>query len=127
MTARGPVAAVSVGVPPVPERLLQVVADDLVELDQLGAACFQPGGEAFVQLRAGRLGQRFVRRIPNQEVAEAVAVFPGQLRVLGADEVLAHQSDEPSVDRRLVLDERCNAAPVEDLSLDRATFEHVTL
>ncbi len=104
-----------------------MVADDLVELDQLRAARFQPRGEALVQIGAGRLRQRLVSRVPNEEVAEAVAVLAGQLRVLGADEVLAHQSDEPAVHRRLVLDERCNAAPVEDLSLDRAAFEHVAL
>src|SRR4029079_15905446 len=104
MSARSPVAGRQWSeLPPVPERPLQVVADDLVELDQLRSACFQPRSEALVQLRAGRLRQRFVSRIPNQQVAEAVAVLTDQLRVLGAEEVLAHQSDEPAVHRRLVL------------------------
>jgi hypothetical protein len=64
---------------PVPERLLEVVTGDLVELDQIRASFLQPGREALVELRARRLGQRLVGRIADQQVAEAVAVLPCQL------------------------------------------------
>ena len=44
--------------------LLEVVAEDLVQLDQLAPALLQPAGEALVQLRPGRLsaGRRRRRR-----------------------------------------------------------------
>ena len=54
--------------------LLEVVADELVQLDQLAAMLLQPGREALVQLGSRRLRQRVVRGVADQQMAEAEAV-----------------------------------------------------
>ena len=59
----------------VPMCLLEVVTEDLVQLDEIGTVLFEPGGEALVQLGAGRLRQCVVGRVADQEVAEAVRVL----------------------------------------------------
>ena len=46
--------------------LLEVVADDLVELHEVGAELGEPGSEALVQLGARGLRERFVRRVADQ-------------------------------------------------------------
>ena len=51
--------------------LLEVVAEDLVQLDQLGAVLLQPGCEALVEVGAGRFRQRVVGGVADQQVAEA--------------------------------------------------------
>ena len=56
---------------PVAGGLLEVVAEDLVQLDEIGAALLEPVGEALVQLGAGRLRQRVVGGVADQEVPEA--------------------------------------------------------
>ena len=60
--------------------LLEVVAEDLVQLDELGAVLLEPGGEALVQLGADRLRQRVVGGVADQQVAEAEAVLARELR-----------------------------------------------
>ncbi len=55
--------------------LLEVVAEDLVQLDELGAVLFQPGGEALVQLRPNGLRQRVVGCVPDQEVTKAEGIL----------------------------------------------------
>ena len=55
--------------------LLEVVADDLVDLDEVVGR--EPAGEALVQLGSGRLRQRLVGGVPDQQVAEAVGGLPG--------------------------------------------------
>ena len=55
--------------------LLEVVAEDLVQLDQLLSALLEPVGEALVQLRPGRLRERVVGGVADQQVAEAEAVL----------------------------------------------------
>ena len=52
-----------------------MVAEDLVELDEVGAVRLEPGGEALVQLGPGRLRQRVVGGVADQQVAEAEAVL----------------------------------------------------
>ena len=61
-------------------RLLEVVAQDLVQLDELGPVLLQPGCEALVEVRARRFRQRVVGRVTDQQVAEAEAVLAGELR-----------------------------------------------
>ena len=51
---------------PVAMRLFKVVPDDLVQLDELGAVLGQPVRKQFVQLGAGRLRERLVRRVADQ-------------------------------------------------------------
>ena len=60
--------------------LLEVVAEDLVQLDEVGAALLEPAGEALVQLGADRLRQRVVGGVADQQVAEAEAVLARELR-----------------------------------------------
>jgi hypothetical protein len=108
-------------------RLLEVVADDLVQLDELPAVLLQPHGESFVQLAAGRLRQRVVGGIPDQQVAETAGVLARELRLVRANELLAHQPGQPELDVSLVRCERLHRAPVEDPALDRASLEHPAL
>ena len=61
----------------VPDRLFEVIADDLVELNEVRAPLLEPRSEALVQFGAGRLRQRLVGGVANQQVAEAVAVVTG--------------------------------------------------
>ena len=69
--------------------LLEVVAEDLVELDQIGAALLEPLREAPVQLDPGRLRKRFVGGVPDQEMPEPEPVVAGELRPVGTDQLLA--------------------------------------
>ena len=78
----------------VPGRLLEVVAEDLVQLDQALAVLLQPVREPLVQLGAGRLGKRVVSGVADQQVAEAKGIVPGKLRLVGADELLADERGE---------------------------------
>ena len=64
----------------VPRRLLEVVAEYLVQLDEVGPALLEPDGEPLVQLGASGLRERVVGGVPDQEVAEAEGVVAGQLR-----------------------------------------------
>jgi len=52
-------------------RLLEVVADDLVRLDERPAVLGEPIGEAGVQVGADRLWESVVGGIPDQQVPEA--------------------------------------------------------
>ena len=51
--------------------LLEVIAADLVELDEIGRAIVEPSGEPLVQLGARCLRQRVVRSVADQQMAEA--------------------------------------------------------
>ena len=62
---------------PVEGRLLEVVAEHLVQLDEGAAVGAEPGCEASVQLRSRALRKRLVGGVADQEMAEAVAVFTG--------------------------------------------------
>ena len=67
--------------------LFEVVADDLVALDERLAVLVEPVGEAGVQVGADRLGERVVGRVADQQVAEAVAVVARELRAVGTNEL----------------------------------------
>ena len=62
---------------PVAVGALQVVADDLVLLDEHRVPV-EPAGEGFVKLRSGLLRQRVVGGVPDQEVAEAECLVVGR-------------------------------------------------
>ena len=107
-------------------RLLQVVTEDLVQLDEVGASLFEPCREALVQLGSGRLGQRVVGGVSDQQVAEAEGVFRRNLRRVGADQALADEGGEARRHRPAV-SKRLNSSAVEDLALDRTPLEHRAL
>ena len=113
---------------PVAAGLLEVVAEDLVQLDELGAVLLEPGREALVEVRAGRLRQRVVGRVADQEVAEAEGVLAGELRPCPSRiSSLRTSAARRGVTWRLVGCERLDGAAVEDLALDRAPLEHAPL
>ena len=62
----------------VAERLLEVVAEQLVELDELGAVLLEPVGEALVQLCPLRFRQGLVGGVAHEEMAEAERVVAGE-------------------------------------------------
>ena len=68
----------------IPERLLEMVADDLLELAQpvLGRP-LEPGGVALVQVGARVLRQRAVGGVADQGMAEAVGLLAGEVCTLG--------------------------------------------
>ena len=67
----------------------EVVADDLVQLDEIGSALGDPDGEALVQLRPGRFRQRVVGCVADQQVAEAKGVLARELRLVRAQQLSA--------------------------------------
>jgi hypothetical protein len=107
-------------------RLLEVVTEDLVELDQINVALLEPICEAFVQVGSNGFGQCVVRRVADQEMAEAVRLLPGELRSVGPDELLAHECDE-SWRLGLAVSEGLHGALMENVALDRAALEDSAL
>ena len=108
-------------------RLLEVVAEDLVQLDQALAVLLEPGGEAPVEVGAGRLGEGVVGGVADQQVAEAEGVLAREQRPVRADQPLAHERSQAGRHLGLLRTERLHGASVEDLSLDRAPLEHASL
>ena len=107
--------------------LLEVVADDLVALDELRAVVLEPAGEALVQVGARRLRERVVGRVADQQVAEAEAVLGRHERPLGPDQLLAYECGQPRHDLHVGRLERLNRPAVEELAFDRAALEHAPL
>ena len=106
-------------------RLLEVVAEDLVELDESLAVLLEPRSETAVQLGAGRLRERVVGGVTDQQMAEPVGVVALELRLVGPDELLAHEREEPPVDRAVAVGgERGHRTAVEGPALDRSALEH---
>src|SRR5262249_25468444 len=88
------VGQVRIGLPElsvVPARLLEVVPDDLVALDEGGAVLVEPVCQARVQIGTDRLGQRVVGGIPDQQVTEAIAVVADELGAVGTNELVAYE------------------------------------
>ena len=107
--------------------LLEVVADDLVALDESVAVLVEPVCEARVQVGADSLGEGVVGSVADQQVAEAVAVVAGDLSAVGTEELAPHECCEPGRDLSLLGRKRLHTAAVEDLALDRAALEDATL
>ena len=107
--------------------LLEVVAEDLVELDEITAVLLEPGREARVQLGADRLRECVVGGVADQDVAEAEAVLACELGPVGPDQLLADECRQTWSDLGLIRRERLDGAAVEDLALDRASLEHAPL
>ena len=107
--------------------LLEVVAEYLVQLDQLDAVLLQPGCQALVQLGAGRFRQCLVGGVADQQVTETEAVLADELGFVGSDQLLAHERGEAWRHLGLGRGERLDGATVEVLALDRASLEHTAL
>src|SRR5262249_5058458 len=63
--------------------LLEMEAENLLDLDEVLTALLQPVGEALVQLRARRLGERPVGSIADEEVPKPERVVARELRPIG--------------------------------------------
>ena len=112
---------------PVAIRPLEVVADDLVELDEIGGTLGDPAGEARVQVGAGRFRERLVGRVADQQVAEAKGVLSRKLRAIRAQQFPANERRERRHELGSVRRERLDCPAVEHAPLDRAAPEHVPL
>ena len=85
----GQLGGFRVELPAVAVRLLEVVAEDLVALDELLAV--QPVRELLVQSCPRRLGQGLIGGIADQDVAKAEGLVAGKDAAVGTNELLAHQ------------------------------------
>src|SRR5262245_61544080 len=99
-------------------RLLEVVADDLVAFEEVLGR--KPVGEALVQLGAGRLRERLVRGVTDQQVAEAEAFVAGERRRRRANELLANERLQMRLDgwAHWVRREHRDRPAVEHLAFD---------
>src|SRR5689334_18044292 len=93
--------------------LLEVVAEDLVQLDQIFTVLLQPLGEAPVKVGARRLREGVVGGVADQEVAEAIGVLARKLRPVRADEVAPHERGESRGELRLLRCKGLHSAAVE--------------
>ena len=112
---------------PVAGGLLEVVAEDLIELDQVSSMSFEPTRKALMQLRARRFPEPFIGGIANQQVAKAEAVVTDDLRPLRTDQLLTDEAGEPRRHLLLLGCERLYRTAVKDLALDRTALEHPSL
>ena len=108
--------------------LLEVVADDLVQLQEL-AVLAEPIGEELVQVRANGLREGLVGGVADQQMPETVGVVPGDLGAIGPHELLAYERQQAA---RHVLAERLGSerrhrSAVEHLALHGATLDHAPL
>src|SRR5829696_8804395 len=107
-------------------RLLEVVAEDLVELDESGSGLLEPGREALVEVGAARLRDSVVGGVSDEQVAEAEAVLTGERRPVRPDQLLSRERGETR--GHAFIGRQClHSATVEDLALDRAVLEHASL
>ena len=107
--------------------LLEVVADDLVPLDQLAAALFDPARIALVQVRACGLGQSTVCRVTDQQVAKTEPILTRQLWPLGTNQLSPRERREAWRQLQFLGHEDLNGTAVEQLTFDRGSLEHSAL
>src|SRR5439155_4580063 len=87
--------------------LLEVVADDLVDLVRaLAGGSLQPGRIAFVELRSRLLRDPQIRRVANQDVAETETVLIGEDRDPRLDELLPSECHQQLAGRFPLLGRR---------------------
>ena len=73
-------------------RLLEVVAEDLLVLDDVVARLhLEPAGEALVCVGSELLGRGFVGGLLDEGVPEAEAVVAWELRTIGANQLLTDE------------------------------------
>ena len=115
---------------PVPVGLLEVVAQDLLELGEaVGRPALQPAGEPLVHLGASLLGGAGVGGVADQDVAEPERVLADEPGPVGADQFPADQSLEVASDAGLLGlgRELGHGAPPEHLSHHRGSLDHRSL
>ena len=115
---------------PVAVRLLQVVAEHLLDLGRpVSRNLLEPGGVPLVQLCAELLRHGVVCRLADQHVAEAKAVDAGERRPPRTDQLLPDECIEACSDPATlgVVAESLDGARVEDGALDRRPFDGLPL
>ena len=105
-----------------------MVADDLVGR-VVAELRDEPVGVLLVERGALPLGDRVVRRVADEDVAEAEAVVSRQRRPVGSDQLLADERQQVRADRgSLGLgQQRSDGAAVEEPPFDRAALDHGAL
>ena len=86
----------------IPMRLLEVPAEDLLDLEDhlaRGGLGIGPLHEPLVELRASSLEQAGVRRVPDEDVVEAIHIAPRVVRLLVDEPAVFEAPDEFRVDR----------------------------
>ena len=104
-------------------RLLEVVAEHLVELDQVLPVRLEPIGEAIMELCARLLRQGVVGGVADQQVPEPEGVVARQGGRRRVDQLLAHEPDERRLDVG-GMGQLDDGAAMEDSALDRAAVDH---
>ena len=107
----------------IPVRLLEVIPDDLVALAQRPRRLVEPRREPLVELRSGRLRDRRVRLVADQQVSEPERVGRGQVGALGADDLLADQRSDAIGCIRHFAREFADRGEVEDLPHHRCDLD----
>lgn len=93
------------------------MAEDFVELDELGSSFLEPVCEALMQVCPDGFRETVIGCVADQQVAEEVCLVIRELRRVGADELLAHERDEPRR-LRLAVRQGLDGALVEEPALD---------
>src|SRR4029079_3588074 len=104
--------------------LFEVIAEQLLELDQVGGIAVQPVREALVEGCARRFGQRVVCRVTDEYVTKPKRVFARELRLVRTDELLSYQRGQPRRELDLVRSERLQSALMEEAPFDGPAFQH---
>ena len=107
-------------------RLLQVVADDLLDLRQpVANLLFEPARVAFVELRPQPLDERAVGGIAYEGMAEAKGCLVHEASLCGErGELLLLERPQPlGRDSDVRVEQRRNRAAVERLAFHRTTFQ----
>ena len=117
----------------VAERLLQVIAVDLLELPVVDVVsrveALGPDDEALVQIGAGALEQPVIGRVPNEQVMEPITGIELLGRLLGLDKLLAGERLQVVGHRRRDRrrDELSDGGDGEVLPNHRCRLDHLTL
>src|SRR4029078_10207469 len=108
-------------------RLLEVVPEHLVELDEAAPVLVEPGRVSLVELGPPCSRPRFVGGIPAEEVTEAERLLAREERGVGTDQLLPHECGQAGCRFGLIRVEGSNRSLVKRPALDRAALEDVSL
>ena len=102
--------------------LLEVVAEDLVQLDEIRSPLLEPVRRIARADRREPLSEGVVGRVTDEQMTEAIRLLARELRCVRANELLAYERHQ-SRRLRLAVRERLDGALVEHVALDRAALE----
>ena len=109
-------------------RLLEVVAEELVELEHaVAGALLEPGGVALVEVGPRLLRDRLVGGVADERVAETVAALAREHRRSGRISSLRRGVGAARRPPRARRESSSRRTLVEDLPLDRRGLEHRAL